>query len=184
MEVSCRSSMAVHLAPKGMRTAPESGCSLSSTDADSTKLEISAPVEMGTSSPPLPDAPPDARSRSAHDLRRTSAATNACSEDARMGRAPATASQPTRGRVAPIPLWPDPDALVTWGHVNTEALWWHTAGHPDQWPVKRATASSRRADRNRAAARPLHRARRRSARRRRASTLRAIRAGIGRMALA
>jgi hypothetical protein len=35
----------------------------------------------------------------------------------------------------PYPLWPEPEALVMWGHVNTEELWWHTAGHPDQWPV-------------------------------------------------
>jgi hypothetical protein len=27
----------------------------------------------------------------------------------------------------PYPLWPDGDALVMWGQVNTEELWWHTA---------------------------------------------------------
>ena len=36
----------------------------------------------------------------------------------------------------PYPLYPEPDGLFPWGHVNTGAeLFWRTSGNPEQWTV-------------------------------------------------
>ncbi len=36
----------------------------------------------------------------------------------------------------PYPLYPEPDGLLPWGHVDTGSeLFWQTSGRPDEWTV-------------------------------------------------
>ncbi|HKP51973.1 MAG TPA: SMI1/KNR4 family protein [Chloroflexia bacterium] len=40
------------------------------------------------------------------------------------------------GEECPYPLYPEPNGLLPWGHVDTGAeLFWQTSGSPDQWSV-------------------------------------------------